>query len=79
MNKIIKGSTEVKLNGLVSSRQSNYNKLNHENFSSLLNQENKENLSEIKEDKIQKKNITPQEVILQNTAYLNKIFLNLVA
>ena len=76
MKKISNESIEIKLNGLVSNRQSNYNKLNHENFSSLLNQE--EELPEVQEEPVSKK-ITHQEVILQNQAYLNRVFLNLVA
>lgn len=77
MRKISNESTEIKLNGLVSNRQSNYNKLNHESFSSLLNQE-KESSDEGKEEVVSKSS-THQEVLLQNQAYLNKIYLHLVA
>jgi len=79
MKNINNVSTEIKLNGIVSKQQSNFNKLNHENFSSLLNQEKSDESEEqIIEEEISSCT-THQEVTLQNQAYLNKAFLHLVA
>jgi hypothetical protein len=67
--------TQIRLNGLVSKQQSNFNKLNHENFSSLLN---KEEPSDTKEEVVSSEG-SHEEVMLQNQAYLNRAFLHLVA
>ena len=66
---------ELTLNSIISKQQSSFNNFQHDNFSSLLNQE--ENSKEQEEELSSE--FDSQQQVLMNQAYLNKIFISSVA
>jgi succinylglutamate desuccinylase len=75
MNKLNEITNDIRVNSLISSQPSTSTRYVHNDFNSLINAKVEDN----KDNEEVSANFTHQKHILQNQAYLNKIFLSTVA